>query len=189
MAKTKRLTKEGDLQSDVGSEEEITSEASETEEGEEQSIKDKGPKIKRTKMNDLPSKDEQLQLNNTDTLLRSNLLKLQVEEMLKEVSCDGIYKKKKVQKILTECIDLLKGSKGYDIEGERNYVELAEETRATRLRFGGNDWGAFVNSLLDHLCSSRICGAVRIIQTPNCHLSDHKLRYCCDSARRYLRDK
>ena len=117
MGKMKRVEEE-DVQSESESSSSGSSEADEPEELEEQGARPKGPRTKRAKMSDLPTKDEQLQLNNTDTLLRSNLLKLQVEEMLKEVSCEEISKKKKAQKMLTECIDLLKGIKGSDVEGK-----------------------------------------------------------------------
>ena len=71
------------------SEEEGTSEATEL-------TKDKSVGRKKAKSS-LPTKDEQLQLNNTDSLLRSNLLKLQIDEMLGEVSCEAVLNKKKVQ--------------------------------------------------------------------------------------------
>ena len=44
----------------------------------------------------LPSKDEQLQLQNTDTLMKTNLLQLQSKELLSEVSTNGQLEKKKM---------------------------------------------------------------------------------------------
>ena len=81
------------------SEEEGTSEATEL-------TKDKSVGRKKAKSS-LPTKDEQLQLNNTDSLLRSNLLKLQIDEMLGEVSCEAVLNKKKVQNSIKECMSIL----------------------------------------------------------------------------------
>jgi U3 small nucleolar RNA-associated protein 22 len=68
--------------------------------------KDKSIGKKKAKSS-LPTKDEQLQLNNTDSLLRSNLLKLQIDEMLGEVSCEAVLNKKKVQNSIKECMSIL----------------------------------------------------------------------------------
>ena len=44
---------------------------------------------KRKAMYDLPTKEEQMHLRETEDLMRTNLMKLQVEELLGEVSIDG----------------------------------------------------------------------------------------------------
>ena len=130
MTKTKRVSEEEitkeESYSESDSESGSSSEDSDVEEDQAQKVPTVKPKVKRARLNDLPTKDEQLQLNNTDTLLRSNLLKLQVQEMLKEVSCDEINRKKKAQKILTECVDMLKGIKGGGAGCEGNHFGLAK---------------------------------------------------------------
>ncbi len=62
---------------------------------------------KRSKL-DLPTKDEQLQLHNTEALMRTNLLRLQVDEMLKEVNADEVFEKKKLRSWLDECLGVLR---------------------------------------------------------------------------------
>ena len=57
---------------------------------------------------DLPSKDEQLQLHNTENLMRTNLLRLQIDEMLKEVRADASFEKKKLQVWLEGCTGAIK---------------------------------------------------------------------------------
>jgi U3 small nucleolar RNA-associated protein 22 len=102
-------------QSSVESEEESEEEAADPA---PRSSIDKSTAKKRSKISGLPTKDEQLQLNNTDTLLRSNLLKLQVDEMLNEVSCEGVLKKKKLQNAVSACVDILKSMGGSKMEGK-----------------------------------------------------------------------
>ena len=45
---------------------------------------------------DLPSRDEQLQLQQTDALFKSNLINLQIDEMLGEVRCNAVYNKQRL---------------------------------------------------------------------------------------------
>jgi U3 small nucleolar RNA-associated protein 22 len=52
----------------------------------------------------LPTKDEQLQLHNTETLMRTNLLRMQVDEMLGEVRADTLFEKRKLQDWVQRCI-------------------------------------------------------------------------------------
>ena len=66
----------------------------------------------------LPTKDEQLQLNNTSTLLRANLLKLQVEEVLEEVSCEPLLNKKKIKNCIQECINTLESIEHSKLNGK-----------------------------------------------------------------------
>jgi len=60
----------------------------------------------------LPTKDEQLQIHNTDNLMKSNLLRLQTDEMLAEVSAIGDFEKKKVKAWLEDVISLLQDGGG-----------------------------------------------------------------------------
>ena len=59
-----------------------------------------GPATKKSRGSDLPTKDEQLQLHNTEALMRSNLLKLQVDEMLVEVSCEKDFSLAQLRDVL-----------------------------------------------------------------------------------------
>ena len=57
----------------------------------------------------LPSKEEQLQLHNTDTLMKSNLLRLQTDELLAEVGAAREFEKKRVLTWLVGVEQALKG--------------------------------------------------------------------------------
>lgn len=72
------------------------------------------PSHKRSKV-ELPTKDEQKQLQQVDLLMKSNLLQLEIEQLLNEVSGTGALSKKKVNEWVTRVTDLVKSSE--DIVG------------------------------------------------------------------------
>ncbi len=58
---------------------------SENEEIENSNEVDTNPRKKNKKYYDLPTKEEQMYLRETESLMKSNLLNLQIQEMLEEV--------------------------------------------------------------------------------------------------------
>ena len=60
--------------------------------------------------NQLPSRDEQLVLNQTSILARENLINLQVNGMLEEVSCDNFYSNKKIQNYVDTIREILQNA-------------------------------------------------------------------------------
>jgi len=60
----------------------------------------------------LPSRDEQLMLQNTDTLLKTNLLRMQADELLAEVRTSSELEKKKLSSWLDEVLVLLRECRG-----------------------------------------------------------------------------
>lgn len=60
----------------------------------------------------LPSRDEQLMLQNTDTLLKTNLLRMQADELLAEVRTSSELEKKKLSIWLDEILVLLRECRG-----------------------------------------------------------------------------
>lgn len=67
----------------------------------------KGFDTKKTK-SQLPSRDEQLVLNQTSILARENLINLQVNGMLEEVNCDKVYQNKKISHCIDNICELLR---------------------------------------------------------------------------------
>lgn len=62
----------------------------------------------------LPTKDEQKQLQQVELLMKSNLLQIQVDQILEEVSGDPILGKKKVASWVESIIGLLKDDASYN---------------------------------------------------------------------------
>jgi hypothetical protein len=72
-------------------------------------------KAKRAKLN-LPSTDEQKNLHNVDSLMRSNLLELQVKELIEQVRADKTFDKKKNSKWFDVLKDALENKKMKDMK-------------------------------------------------------------------------
>jgi hypothetical protein len=68
---------------------------------------------KSRKSKSLPTKDEQMHLQQIEILMKSNLVKLQVDEMLNEVRCDDDFKKNKLNKWIDEFCNYLKNASNY----------------------------------------------------------------------------
>lgn len=67
---------------------------------------------KRAKL-DLPTKDEQKQLQHTDLLMKSNLFKMEVEQLLIEVTGESKLQKTKVTQWTERVNELLRNGKSY----------------------------------------------------------------------------
>ena len=67
---------------------------------------------KRAKL-DLPTKDEQKQLQHTDLLMKSNLFKMEVEQLLIEVTGESKLQKTKVTQWTERVTELLRNGKSY----------------------------------------------------------------------------
>ena len=115
------------------------SEGEEEEEGQEvvEGSRPKGSSQKKRKF-DLPTKDEQLQLHNTEALMRTNLLKLQIDEMLNEVQCDKAFEKKKVQTWISNCIDTIK-SESKSMEGKKITQSWIKAKKMKGFQLEGHD--------------------------------------------------
>lgn len=83
---------------------------SENEEIENSNEIDTNPRKKNKKYYDLPTKEEQMYLRETESLMKSNLLNLQIQEMLEEV-CIENENRKSLNKWLDTFVDLLKNCK------------------------------------------------------------------------------
>lgn len=70
------------------------------------------PSQKRAKVA-LPTKDEQKQLQQVDLLMKSNLLQLEIEQLLSEVSGDNLLAKKKVTAWVHTISELLKAPQSF----------------------------------------------------------------------------
>ena len=62
---------------------------------------------------DLPTKDEQKQLQHTDLLMKSNLFKLEVEQLLLEVSGEKKLQKSKVTQWTEKVTEILRNASSY----------------------------------------------------------------------------
>lgn len=78
----------------------------------------------------LPTQHEQLQLQNTDALLRSNLLGLQVVELLAEVSSQKEFEKKRVQSWLRDVLALVQAPSGAPREITPSWIRKTLGTNA-----------------------------------------------------------
>ena len=61
----------------------------------------------------LPTKDEQMHLQQIEILMKSNLIKLQVDEMINEIICDNDFKKNSLNKWVDQLCHHLKNATSY----------------------------------------------------------------------------